>query len=104
MASPCSGISLPQEARLKPREQDGAESPGGHGHRTHTHRSVLTLPSCCTAREKPGPEMTETVLFFFFLISVGFGCSFAQKRHFLKNILNRYILLRCLLAGATDKK
>lgn len=54
--------------------------------------------------------MTVTVLFFsflyffFFLISVGFGCSFAQKMHFLKNILNRYILLRCLLAGATDKK
>lgn len=90
MASPCGGISLPQEARLKSREQDGTESPGGHGHRTHTRRSVLTLPSCCTAREKPGPEMTVTVLFFFFFFNLSwFWLLFCSKKAFFKKYIKQ---------------
>lgn len=42
--------------------------------------------------------------FFFFFPQLFWLLFCSKKGIFLKNILNRYILLRCPLAGATDEK
>lgn len=45
MTSPCGGISFPQEAWLKSREQDGAETQGGHGSQTCMGASLSSPPA-----------------------------------------------------------
>lgn len=69
------------------------------------HTVLASSPPPSTAMEKPGPEMTSFLFFFFFFFLSYFWLLFCSKKGiFLKNILNRYILLRCLSAGATNKK
>lgn len=53
-----------------------------------TRGSLLAIPSCHTARENPGPEMTVTVLFFFFYLSC-FWLLFCSKKAFFKKYIKQ---------------
>lgn len=89
MGSPHGGISPSRAARLKSSEQDGVETQVGI-RQSGMHRNLLTIPFCCTAREKPGPGMTVTVLFFFFFFNLSwFWLLFCSKKAFFKKYIKQ---------------